>query len=189
MIRSGARHSGAVAFAVALLLGCAAWLAAPALAHSDLVSADPADGSVLEAAPATVLLSFSEPIAEGTAAVSMEDDTGMVVRILDLQVQDADLVVAWPPGMTGTDYNLNYRVVSADGHPVEGSLAYTLAATAPEVGASAVPAPTAAAPAPGDTEDAPSGPNATVIAIAVGIGVGMLVGLILVLFRKQRTDS
>jgi len=195
MTWNGARASGAAAALAALVLGLGSWLAPPASAHSELISADPEDGAVLESAPATVDLTFSEPITPGSAAVSMQDDTGFVVRVLDVQIDGADLLVAWPPGMSGTDYTLNYRVVSDDGHPVDGSVRYTVNSSAAASGPAANAATgattsavsgTASGETPASASDAATGgPNAPIIAIAVGIGVGVLVGLIIVMFRRR----
>lgn len=44
---------------------------APANSHSQLVSSDPVDGSVLSAAPAKVVLTFNEALLEETVAVAI----------------------------------------------------------------------------------------------------------------------
>ena len=114
---------GSVLLALGILV---AGPAPSALAHADLILSTPDDGARLAAVPTEVELTFSEDLLPETVVVSVEDSAGMVIRVLELEVDGADVIVTWPPGLTGTDYTVNYRVVSQDGHPVSGSLAFTV---------------------------------------------------------------
>lgn len=172
----------------ALLVALALVVAGPAplaRAHADLVSTIPADGERLTAVPDEVLLTFSEDLLPDTVVVSVQDASGFVVRVLDLRVDGPDVYVTWPPGVSGADYTVNYRVVSQDGHPVEGSLAF--AVDAPSATASPTPGSTSETPATTTAPEAgePETSRAPLVAISVGLGVGIAAGFAFMLLRRR----
>lgn len=116
------RPSRVLLLVLALVLGWA-W---PATAHTALLSVDPADGARLETAPDRIVLTFNEPIRQPSdASVSVDGST----RDVDVSVDGPRLVVTLADPVPGS-YELNYRVLSADGHPVSGSSAFTVAGSA-----------------------------------------------------------
>ena len=113
-----------LAVLVAALL--AAW-ATPAAAHAYLVSADPADGDVLDEAPEEVRLTFNEPVEVPSDGLRVLDDAADAARVE--VVDDGDpstLTGALPDGLSDGGYVISYRVISADGHPVSGVLTFTV---------------------------------------------------------------
>lgn len=101
--------------------------AAPAaVAHTELVSSDPADGEVLEMAPSSVLLTFDEDVLK--AAVTISDAAGSVVSSPNGAVANSTVTVPWPAGLADGSYAVNYRIVSTDGHPVDGVIALAFGA-------------------------------------------------------------
>lgn len=119
--------------------------ASPAAAHDELVSVAPADGSTVEAAPASVDLVFAEPaIALGTEVqVLGPDGTNLSAgapALLDATVSQP-LAAVRPAGV----YTVQWRVTSADGHPISGEFTFTTTAAA---GAPAAPEPSPTEPAP-----------------------------------------
>ncbi len=187
---TGIRAAAPVALALAALL----LAPAPALAHTDLVSSTPVEGALLEEAPAVVTLTFSEPVLADSAAVSVEDETGFVVRVLDLEVTDATLTLSWPPGLPGSEYAVNYRVVAQDGHPIEGTLTFAAAGapaaqtTAPDVTAQSAAAdvPAAAGPEPADSDSGP--PLFALAGVWIGI-VAVAIALVVTARRARRGGS
>ncbi|MDP9845345.1 copper resistance CopC family protein [Streptosporangium lutulentum] len=153
-----------VAVALALLatfvLGTA--FAAPALAHDALKSSDPAKGAKVESLK-EVRLTFSAGTRFPNVVVRASDggvhqDGKPVVDgpVVTQKVKD-DL----PPG----EYVIAYRVVSSDGHPIEGEIPFTLVGSSePSASASASgeASPSAAESAP--TSPAPADGTATVTA-------------------------
>jgi copper resistance protein C len=109
-----------------------AWLLLPVLfpplaaAHAHLESAQPADGSVINTLPGQFVLRFSEP-AQVTS-----------LRLLKAGVPEPQKIAATPapasaqisipaPRLEPGSYELQYRVLSADGHIVSGSVHFTIA--------------------------------------------------------------
>ncbi|MFM2438393.1 MAG: hypothetical protein RLZ55_1212 [Actinomycetota bacterium] len=139
---------GAVVALVALLL---AFTAAPAQAHSDLVSSSPTEGQALDAAPAVVELAFNEEISDAGLQVVAQGPQGPVT-LGTPQLAGPKLTVPWPQTAPAGSYTLAYRVVSADGHPIDGSLAFSYGGAAATASSSAA---TSASAAPG-TSASPS---------------------------------
>lgn len=61
--------------AVLLVILCTSLGALPAYAHATLIATDPADGARLDQAPATVALSFNEPVSVVPEAVTFARST------------------------------------------------------------------------------------------------------------------
>lgn len=102
--------------------------AAPALAHDELIDSDPAHGAVLEERPSQVVLTYSAHILDvgNTVVVAGQDGTDWVSG--DLVVAGPGLTVPLAEGMPDGPYEIQWRVVSSDGHPISGVVPFTLAA-------------------------------------------------------------
>ncbi|MGV8966506.1 MAG: copper resistance CopC family protein [Cellulomonas sp.] len=100
--------------------------AAPASAHSQLVSATPASGAELEASPGLVTLTFNEPVRDKYSVVQVTGPEGGSWQVGGLtQVGSTISQELGPLGPAGV-YTVDWRVVSADGHPVVGTFTFTL---------------------------------------------------------------
>ncbi|MDG9710263.1 copper resistance CopC/CopD family protein [Streptomyces sp. DH10] len=118
---------------VLLLLAAACALlvagAGPASAHAAVTGSDPAQGAVVDKAPARISLTFSEQVA-------MSDDS---LRVLDPEGKRVD--TGGPSNVSGTTYAVRlhsglpdgtytvaYQLVSADSHPVAGAYTFSIGA-------------------------------------------------------------
>jgi len=119
-----------------VVLGIAAVLATnlPASAHDELVASSPEPDARLSAAPDEVVLTFSdEPLAL--------DGAGVAVVVTDIDGADwlagaptvSERTVSAPikDGMPSAGYEIRWRVVSADGHPISGVIPFTVGDAAP----------------------------------------------------------
>jgi methionine-rich copper-binding protein CopC len=139
--------------ALLLLAGLAMLLGvSPAWAHSRLEGSEPAQGTSLNAPPATVSLTFNEPVQIEFSTLTVVGPDGADYHTGDLtEVDNTVKVDVLPLGPAGT-YQIGYRVVSADGHPVAGAVPFTLTAPGPGAGGSASdPGSPVAVPSSGDT--------------------------------------
>jgi methionine-rich copper-binding protein CopC len=114
-------------------------IAAPASAHTELVSSAPAAGSTA-ASPTAVKLTFSEQIDVRFARVSAKGPGGAEVTVGKPTVTGTVVSQPIAPREPGK-YTVAYRIVSADGHPVSNSLSFTVTAPA-AASPSPEPAPT-----------------------------------------------
>lgn len=121
---------------LALLLG-----AAPALGHAQFLGSDPEEGATLDTAPDQVSLQFNENIPAEFAAVTVVGPDGEQYQTGEVSAGDGTVVTTVELGPAG-EYEIGYRVISDDGHPISGSVPFTLTTAGP-----AAPATTTAPPA------------------------------------------
>lgn len=98
--------------------------AGPVFAHAALISASPADGSVLASAPEQITLSFSEPVSP--LVLKLVAPAGDAVTLTRYVLRDSTLVIEAPAGLGQGAHALSWRVVSEDGHPVGGSVVFSI---------------------------------------------------------------
>jgi methionine-rich copper-binding protein CopC len=110
-----------VAAAVVVVLS-----AAPAAAHATLTGSNPPDGTTVPEPPAEITLEFSEPVQREFVQVAVLDaddghhETGEPDVVGGTVTQ---AVATLPAG----EYRISYRVGSSDGHPVSGTVTFTVA--------------------------------------------------------------
>lgn len=98
----------------------------PAFAHAALNGSYPADGSVLPVAPDTLTLSFSEPVSP--LALRLIGPDGQATALDRFLLKDRTVVIEAPGGLARGTHVLSWRVVSEDGHPVGGSVLFSIGA-------------------------------------------------------------
>jgi methionine-rich copper-binding protein CopC len=174
------RRAGQLLAVVVVLAFGAVLGAGPAAAHSVLLQTSPVRGGTVETAPATVALTFNEmPQGEfSTIHVTAPDgqrrDDGHVQVVND--VVSEPLAGSRPAGR----YVVDWRVVSADGHPVSGEFTFTAQTSAPQF---------LARPANPDPAPAKSSNSAAII-IGVVVGVVVIAGIaVLITRRRSRSED
>lgn len=114
------------------LIACLATLlsvlcfATGASAHATLVSTDPGDGSILALAPKSVQLRFNEAVTP--AIVRVIDAAGTTRDDVTVRVAGDTIVVTLPDNLPRGTQVVSYRVTSEDGHPVAGSMVFSIGA-------------------------------------------------------------
>lgn len=153
--------------------------AGPAAAHATLVSTSPAEGEVLADAPEQITLAFSEPVSLAADGVAVFDAKGAPVDA-SATSRDEQVVAEFddPGALADGTYVVTWRVISADGHPVAGSLTFSIGAPSPSV---ATPEPPTGSP----------GAVRALLSVATAVqyaGLLLAAGLVLfltVLLRRQ----
>ena len=167
-----------LAVGAALLFG-----AAPAWAHSQLEGASPANGTSVATPPSNVSLTFNEDVQPGFTVITLIGPDGKDYHSGDVTETDQTVAVgALPLGPAGV-YQIGYRVVSADGHPVSGKTSFTLTTAGPGSPDAKVPAATVApnavpSAAPADAGGAPVWPwiVGAVVLVAGGVALALRLG-------------
>ncbi|WP_405965854.1 copper resistance protein CopC [Streptomyces sp. NBC_00723] len=109
---------------VLLLLG-----GGPASAHAALRGADPADGSVVKAAPGAITLTFTESVGLLDDSFRVFDPDNRRVDTGEAGHADgrADTARIKLPAKLGTGtFTVAWRVVSADSHPIAGAFTFSV---------------------------------------------------------------
>ncbi len=97
-----------------------------ASAHAALVSVEPADGSVLASPPQTIELRFNESVTPG--AIRLIDAEGRARDDARVRASGETISVAVPQDLPSGTAVLSYRVISEDGHPIAGSVVFSVGA-------------------------------------------------------------
>ncbi|MDA8370921.1 MAG: copper resistance protein CopC [Nocardiopsaceae bacterium] len=182
----------------ALLLGFGA--ASPALAHNTLIDSSPEDGAELDSAPEEVVLTFNADVGEGNNTIVVTGPDDATYEDGDVEVDGNTASVALQPLETAGEYTVGYRIVSADGHPIEEEMAFTLTEEAvPEEPAEESAQESAPADAqgsdeaeasPGDTSTAdPMSAFGPVAGVVGGIAILALVIILIVRMRNRPGGS
>ena len=101
-------------------------LVSTAGAHDSLTVTTPQDGSVIETGPDRFSLSFSEPVS--LLALRLIQPDGTAIPLDKFALRDATLDIQAPPDLAQGTHILSWRVVSEDGHPMGGSVIFSIGA-------------------------------------------------------------
>lgn len=126
-VRGGRRATRRAVLAGVLTLVTLVLAAAPAGAHASLVSTDPAEGQVLPESPERLTLTFDEPVTLADRGTRLFDAAGEEVEV-DAASRDRVVTAVVGDELADGTYVLSYRVVSADSHPIAGSLSFSVGA-------------------------------------------------------------
>jgi copper resistance protein C len=108
-----------------LAAGWVVLLPLPAQAHAALVSSSPSDGDVVAGAPAEVSFTFDEDVV-APAFVSVIAPDGSNVAQGEAVIDGPTVTQAVRLVPEQGAYSAGYRVVSDDGHPVTGTIHFTV---------------------------------------------------------------
>jgi copper transport protein len=108
-------------FSIAVFVGVGV-----ASAHAELLSSDPQPGAVLDAAPTQVMLTFTEPVEISLGAIRLFDGRGTSIDISAARHPDGrgEVVQVDLPSLANGSYVVDWRVVSADSHPVHAAFTF-----------------------------------------------------------------
>lgn len=110
-------------------------VAAPlyALAHPKLLSAVPAANSHVPAVPATVRLTFQEPLEPALSRITLMHAGAHAVTMGTVSSDSTDrktLVASLATPMGAGTYTVSWQAAGADGHPMRGTYTFTVDAPA-----------------------------------------------------------
>ena len=170
----------------------------PAAAHDEVLSTSPEQGAVLESAPEQIELSYSGEIMDIGHQVLVTGPDGLSVTEGPLE-RDGSQVVQ-PLAETGSEegtYQVVWRVVSSDGHPIEGTYTYQVGdgadttTAAPSLSSTPTDAPTDGSDSSAQAQDAAAQEDSgglsgwavgdTVVVLALAV-----IGLLGLMSRRRR---
>ncbi len=98
--------------------------ATAAFAHATLLSSNPTDGAMLPDAPRTLTLTFNEMVQP--LVLRVVNPSGEAETISRYDRFGSSLVLVPPHDLGEGTHVLSWRVISADGHPVGGSVVFSV---------------------------------------------------------------
>lgn len=133
-----------LALPIAVATGLAA--AGPALAHTRLIGTDPGAGEQVAVAPAVISLAFNEDVLKLGAAVQVVGPNG-IAATGPTKLDGRKVSWTLPADLPNGRYTVKWRVADSDGHPLNDTFGFVLAAGA----AGPTPAVTSHSPDPSMT--------------------------------------
>jgi methionine-rich copper-binding protein CopC len=127
----------------ALLLAGTALLAtaAPALAHTELKSSDPAKGASLPSAPQQITLTFNEAVQSVGVDIKIGGPGGAQWNVHQPVVKGGVVTAVVVPSGPAGDYTIAWRVFADDGDAISGKIPFKLTSAAVAVPSTTPPAP------------------------------------------------
>ncbi|MFV2018462.1 copper resistance CopC family protein [Micromonospora sp. LOL_023] len=126
-------------FAATLLVVAAIILpASPALAHNQLASSQPGQNTRVAQSPEEIVLEFTERLNVEHTTIVVTDVAGAQLPVDGPTVDQQRGVVRPVNPLPDGVYTVAYRVVSADGHPVQGTFRFAVNAPLTDASAAAL---------------------------------------------------
>jgi copper transport protein len=133
-----------VALAATLAVLLSLLFASPAAAHAELLNTTPANGAQLTRPPTQVQMTFTESVNLLHDGIRLVDGLGAAVPTPDPTVEGDTVTWQMPADLSEGAYVVTFRVVSADGHPINGAFSF---------GVGTAPTATSDSASSGDTAD------------------------------------
>ncbi|QRZ61307.1 copper resistance CopC family protein [Rothia sp. ZJ932] len=168
----------------------------PAYAHDELISSNPENGAELETAPDALELTYSGEIMDIGNQVRVTNSVGDSVAEGEPTVNGKQVTQNLNLGDAAADetYTVTWRVVSSDGHPIQGTYEFVVgegasdtAAAPAEAFVSDAPKESASADATTDNVSTATGLNATNIVIMT-LAALATIGMVGVVVAKNRKN-
>jgi methionine-rich copper-binding protein CopC len=198
-------HGHAALLSIMVLLCVLLLGAAPASAHAELESSSPQDGATLTSAPASLVFTFGEELLDtGNAITLTPSGTEERLPLDEPEVDGPTISVPWPATAPAGRFTAAYRVVSADGHPVEGAITFTVKAATGETSSpssapspiqavsvpSGLPSAVASEPSPSASAEAAQAESSTgTLGWVLGLGAAALVAALAATWVIRRNRS
>ncbi|AHC18078.1 Copper transport protein YcnJ [Paenibacillus polymyxa] len=96
-------------------------------AHAFVIESSPTENQVLDKSPSQVTITFNEDLQSAFMSIKVTDETGKRVDTGKAQLDPnhkSTMEIQLIPGMKNGIYSVNWRALSADGHPVNGVIPF-----------------------------------------------------------------
>lgn len=93
-------------------------------AHTTLSSSTPAEGSIVDEPLEEVVLTFGTVIEQGSS-MTLESENASY-EFNEIVVSDSVMTGTITEELPNTDYTVRWEIIGADGHAIEGEVAFTL---------------------------------------------------------------
>jgi methionine-rich copper-binding protein CopC len=116
---------------ILLTFACLFMLGNQAYAHTGLESSNPENGSTVTEQLSEITLTFETEI-EQTSSFELQDPNGETVSVNDLSVAGNTMTGNVAKPLENGDYQVLWKIIGVDGHPIEGEFPFTMNVPAAE---------------------------------------------------------
>lgn len=111
-------------FLLAFIYVCFALFPNNTYAHAYIVNSNPKENEILSEAPTQISIQFNEPIQSGFHSLTIIDSSGKQTKLKAGIDNISTLQAKITHKMVNGTYAIKWKVVSADGHPVQGIIPF-----------------------------------------------------------------
>ena len=104
-----------------------------AFAHSHFGESNPADGEVITEPLHEIVLEFDGKIEQGSY-IDVTTTSGQVIELQETIIGEGTLTGTVAEPLPNDEYQVNWSIISVDGHPLEGDFSFTVNAPISESG-------------------------------------------------------
>lgn len=167
-----------------------------AFAHDAVTETSPADGSTVATVPEQIQITLSNTPAVIGSQVLVVDEAGTNWASGEVQVLDKAATQELRPGAPAGKYTVQWRLVSSDSHPIEGTFSFTASsassATAVSPAAGAGAGPVVSVQAQPEPQSEPVADDSAVPWSIIGLAVvlvGIVVAMVVVARRRLARED
>lgn len=102
-----------------------------AMAHTGLESSFPEDGTVVKEEVQTITLNFETKIEQGSK-FELVNSSGESIVVENISLAEKQMTGSLSKPLEGGEYQVNWNIIGADGHPVDGAISFTVDVPASE---------------------------------------------------------
>ncbi|MFD6440639.1 copper resistance protein CopC, partial [Peribacillus sp. NPDC060186] len=95
--------------------------------HASVISSNPSPNEAMDTLPEKISIQFSEDIQPAFHSLEVFNQDGSKIQIQDSKISEKSekiLEAKWKGSIDEGIYNIKWRVVSSDGHPIEGTIPF-----------------------------------------------------------------
>ncbi|MFJ7935780.1 copper resistance protein CopC [Sporosarcina sp. NPDC096371] len=118
-------------FAAAVIVLLVMSLSNSAFAHSHFGGSNPTDGSVITEPLNEIVLDFDGKIEQGSF-IDVTTTSGQGIELQEIIIGEGTLTGTVAEPLPNDEYQVNWSIISTDGHPLEGNFSFTVNAPIPE---------------------------------------------------------
>ncbi|WP_203333867.1 copper resistance CopC family protein [Planococcus beigongshangi] len=100
------------------------WSSAVVSAHTALEESSPANGETVAEEPQEIVLKFNTDL-EKTSSFTVENTEGEEIPF-GIALEEQKMIGTPGSSMADGEYTVNWKIIGADGHPIEGTYAFTV---------------------------------------------------------------
>ena len=100
-------------------------LAGRAEAHAILLGSSPSNGEQVAESPASLRMTFSEPVS--AVSVELYASSGTLIPVGGIEIEGSSVSVGLPE-LADSGYAASWKAISDDGHPISGTLVFAVGA-------------------------------------------------------------
>ena len=104
------------------------WLAVPAvvMAHTGIAVSSPSDGDTFEGELKQVDMTFTTTFEKALSTATLTNEAGEEIPYAELVQENKSMSMRFEEPLAGGAYTVNWKLLGADGHAVEGKYGFTV---------------------------------------------------------------